>query len=297
MKIDIFSEDRHFDTRRSKGYLLNFIKKVIDDLSNGVTEKTYTENGEKINLFPIGGGFAGFVYGIESRHDIFGIKVQPCGHDYKAEIEAFKEVSKLTSPNLPLLYGTTNYNNNCYIFMELAHGSMKRLLQFRVKETNLCKDHKKLYKSISQQIIFGLYAFHKTGYAHDDPNEENFLFRFVNENVNKIPLYIDDIQDHEFEILNCGFVLKLYDYGTAKKIKSGRDIINDYRGAFERASNVVPYELFYELADKSKEMLKNKRFSTKRKSVLGKSKPLLKSKIDKLSGEIAIKLLEYLKSK
>jgi len=240
--IKFYDSDRHFNKRNNKTRMKKLLEKYIKD-SRYITDKKsfkrYKEDGENIILFLIGGGYVGSVYGIEGDDDIFAIKKQDCDGDYDAEIDALIKANKVDSMYLPMLYATVKDYNDCYLIMEMANDTLKQLTWKPTKflgKNGGCEGNKEFYISILQQAILALNNFHQTGLYHDDPHEENYLFRVIDPN----PSTFDDyIGKRTVSVNNCGFLLKLFDFGTAKKITSKLDIVHDYWGMIQRFSNIM----------------------------------------------------------
>jgi len=88
------------------------------------------------------------------------------------------------------------------------------------------------FKSIFSQMIISLYILHnKFNYIHNDTHLNNFLYKTVEEENN---YFHYKINDKDYYIKNCGYLVVLADYGLCKEISTyespekNRKIFKDY---------------------------------------------------------------------
>lgn len=260
MEIKIHKKNKHIYDKKSKDVLM----KIIKDIERGHKHKQYQN---KDFFYKIGSGFAGSFYGVEIEEgSSYGIKTQSCGTDYMNELNAMKILNKSDSINLPILFASVEHHGKCYLIMDLAENTLKKLFYNGDKRVPCEIGGKRLILACIQQIIICLYNIHKLGIVHEDPNEENFLYKIIREDPSHLPFYKEKIGSKSFNIINCKIILKLFDYGTALKIKDSQQVINDYIGAFERFYNAVGDSLIYEYADKARSLERiTKKRSTKKR--------------------------------
>ena len=117
--------------------------------------------------------------------------------------------------------------NNCFksksyamIILEYFDGTIFDLLQnlfplFPLKKaiTNL-----DIFYSIFAQLLLSICLFHnKFKYYHRDAHLKNFLYKKVNDNDNDKYFHYK-INENNYYIKNCGYIVILSDYGKSKKI-------------------------------------------------------------------------------
>jgi hypothetical protein len=133
-----------------------------------------------------------------SRHFIFTYKVIVC--------------DKIANKNLPDIIVNKKY----YVLLnELARGDLKQLCSNKV----FLKNDNVLY-NVFIQIILSISTFHHLGFIHGDCHWGNFLYQ-INYETNKNSYHHYNIYGKNYYLKSCEYTMFIYDFGFAKKIKSG----------------------------------------------------------------------------
>ena len=143
-----------------------------------------------------------------SRHFILTYKVIIC--------------DKISNKNLPDIV----LNKKYYILLnELARGDLKQLCNSKM----FLKNNSVLY-NVFIQIMLSISTFHHLGFIHGDCHWGNFLYH-MNYNVTKNSYHHYNIYGKNYYLKSCEYVMYIYDFGFAEKIKSVKKslIDDDYK--------------------------------------------------------------------
>jgi hypothetical protein len=133
-----------------------------------------------------------------SRHFILTYKVILC--------------DKVSSKNLPDIIISKKY----YVLLnELARGDLKQLCN---NKTFLKNDY--VLYNVFAQIILSISTFHHLGFIHGDCHWGNFLYH-INHDVDNKSYHHYSIYGVNYYLKSCEYTMYIYDFGFAKKIKSG----------------------------------------------------------------------------
>jgi len=157
------------------------------------------------------------------------------------------------SINNNILTGIDNcFKSNSYamIILEYFDGTIFDLLQnlFPLFPPNIIITNIDIFYSIFAQLLLSICLFHnKFKYYHRDAHLKNFLYKKVNDN-DKYFHY--KINENNYYIKNCGYIVILSDYGKSKKIDESK---SNHIKLFEDYEDII-----YKLS-----LYKNKIFSLK----------------------------------
>ena len=175
----------------------------------------------------------------------FACKIMDDRKDHVREVKLLKHMNMFTElhvcPNFPLTYNVLkcekpcNYVNNClrnrnrdssgyYVVMnELADCDLRTFFKSSIIHNSAT------YESLAMQMFFAIYAFHRLRYSHEDAHHGNFL-------VHKIApggCWWYKIEDIDVYVPNTGYLLVLWDPGTAIKMKH-----TTFKVDYERCFNI-----------------------------------------------------------
>ena len=106
------------------------------------------------------------------------------------------------------------------IILEYFDGNIFDLLNniFPLFPLNIPINNIDIFYSIFAQLLLSIYLFHnKFNYYHKDAHLKNFLYKKVN--VNEPDVYLHyKINDTNYYIKNCGYIVVLADYGLSTEI-------------------------------------------------------------------------------
>jgi hypothetical protein len=143
-----------------------------------------------------------------------------------------------TSNNI--LTGIDNcFKSNSYamIILEYFDGTIFDLIQklFHLFPPNIIINNIDIFYSIFAQLLLSIYLFHnKFKYYHKDAHLKNFLYKKVN--VNDKYLHYK-INENNYYIKNCGYIVILSDYGKSKKIDEHKS--NHNKKIFEDYEDII----------------------------------------------------------
>jgi hypothetical protein len=147
-------------------------------------------------------------------------------------------IHNYTSNNI--LTGIDNcFKSNSYamIILEYFDGTIFDLIQklFRLFPPNIIITNIDIFYSIFAQLLLSICLFHnKFKYYHKDAHLKNFLYKKVNVN-DKYSHY--KINENNYYIKNCGYIVILSDYGKSKKIDERKS--NHNKKIFEDYEDII----------------------------------------------------------
>lgn len=171
--------------------------------------------------------------------------------DHKREVKILTAMTKAVkagkTPNMPLTYKILECKSLCNfkicpaVAKKSYYAVINELATYDLESWFKTKHTEKVYESIIMQIIFGIYAFHKFGYNHNDCHLGNFLIHKIKPGG----CWRYSFNGENIYVPNHGYLLVMWDPGLASKYDG--NYWNDYYRVLSLIATMDNYKRYKEL--------------------------------------------------